>query len=146
MNQYPLILTFSFYSNSGTRPGMFDRPAGVCINLALGHIVVADKDNHRIQVFSLTGRYLFKFGEKGNRIGQLVSGDFCRTSHCAFPIKWPNLFSLFHSLRTTPGALTAVQAPTKLPFPTHATDAFSCSHRTASTSITSRCCSTLRAA
>lgn len=52
---------------------MFDRPAGVCINLALGHIVVADKDNHRIQVFSLTGRYLFKFGEKGNRIGQLVS-------------------------------------------------------------------------
>ena len=61
---------YFFYSKKlGTRPGMFDRPAGICINLALGHIIVADKDNHRIQVFSLTGRYLFKFGEKGNRIG-----------------------------------------------------------------------------
>lgn len=58
-----------FGSGPGTRAGMFDRPAGICINLGLGHIIVADKDNHRIQVFSLTGRYLFKFGEKGNRIG-----------------------------------------------------------------------------
>jgi len=58
-----------FGSGPGTRPGMFDRPAGICINLSLGHIIVADKDNHRIQVFSLTGRYLFKFGEKGSRIG-----------------------------------------------------------------------------
>lgn len=73
-----------FGSGPGTRAGMFDRPAGICINLGLGHIIVADKDNHRIQVFSLTGRYLFKFGEKGNRIGSFQCPwdvDSCANSH-----------------------------------------------------------------
>lgn len=73
-----------FGSGPGIRPGQFDRPAGICINLELGHIIVADKDNHRIQVFSLTGRYLFKFGEKGNRIGQFCCPwgiDSCAQSH-----------------------------------------------------------------
>ncbi|RWS17860.1 Filamin and NHL repeat containing protein-like protein [Dinothrombium tinctorium] len=69
-----------FGSGPGGRPGQFDRPAGISINLSLNHIIVADKDNHRIQVFDLNGRYLFKFGEKGNRVGQ-----FCYPwdiSHC----------------------------------------------------------------
>jgi hypothetical protein len=39
-----------FGSGPGTRPGQFDRPAGIAINVQLGHIIVADKDNHRIQV------------------------------------------------------------------------------------------------
>ena len=39
-----------FGSGPGTRPGQFDRPAGISINVSLGHIIVADKDNHRIQV------------------------------------------------------------------------------------------------
>ncbi|CAG2162808.1 unnamed protein product, partial [Oppiella nova] len=59
-----------FGSGPGTRPGQFDRPAGIAINVQLGHIIVADKDNHRIQVFDISGTYLFKFGEKGSRPGQ----------------------------------------------------------------------------
>ena len=39
-----------FGSGPGTRPGQFDRPAGIAINITLGHIIVADKDNHRVQV------------------------------------------------------------------------------------------------
>jgi tripartite motif-containing protein 71 len=36
----------------------------------LGRIIVADKDNHRIQVFTFDGTFLFKFGEKGTKNGQ----------------------------------------------------------------------------
>ncbi|KAI2806984.1 E3 ubiquitin-protein ligase trim71 [Blomia tropicalis] len=59
-----------FGSGPGTRPGQFDRPAGIAINSNFGQIIVVDKDNHRIQVFDLTGNFLFKFGEKGSRAGQ----------------------------------------------------------------------------
>jgi tripartite motif-containing protein 71 len=85
-----LSVVHVFGSGPGTRPGQFDRPAGIAINVNLGHIIVADKDNHRIQVFLLTsysmsniclnifdiqvfdisGTYLFKFGDKGSRPGQ----------------------------------------------------------------------------
>lgn len=47
-------------------------------------MIVADKDNHRIQVFNLSGRYLFKFGEKGSRAGQFCYPwdiDCCAQSH-----------------------------------------------------------------
>lgn len=67
-NQIAAINVFG--SGPGTRQGQFDRPAGISFNMNYGHIIVADKDNHRVQVFDLGGRYLFKFGEKGNRIGQ----------------------------------------------------------------------------
>ncbi|XP_054158844.1 E3 ubiquitin-protein ligase TRIM71-like isoform X2 [Oppia nitens] len=59
-----------FGSGPGNRQGQFDRPAGIAINVNLGHIIVADKDNHRVQVFDISGTYLFKFGEKGSRPGQ----------------------------------------------------------------------------
>jgi len=68
--QEPLSVMKVFGSGPGSRPGLFDRPAGIAINTALQHIIVADKDNHRIQVFDLHGNYIFKFGEKGNRPGQ----------------------------------------------------------------------------
>lgn len=61
---------FNFGSGPGTTAGMFDRPAGICINSALGTIAIADKDNHRIQIFDLYGKFLFKFGSKGVRAGQ----------------------------------------------------------------------------
>ena len=61
---------YVFGSGPGTAQGQFDRPAGICFNVVLGHIVVADKDNHRVQVFDLSGRFLLKFGEKGSRAGQ----------------------------------------------------------------------------
>ena len=73
-----------FGSGPGTRAGLFDRPAGITINTSLNHIIVADKDNHRIQVFDLSGRYQFKFGEKGNRAGQFCypwDVDSCSHTH-----------------------------------------------------------------
>ena len=36
-----------------------------------GHIIVADRDNHRIQIFSADGKFLHKFGWKGDGDGQL---------------------------------------------------------------------------
>jgi len=37
------------FGTSGSKPGQFDRPAGVAVDNK-GHIVVVDKDNHRVQV------------------------------------------------------------------------------------------------
>ena len=36
----------------------------------MNRAIVADKDNHRIQVFTVDGEFLMTFGEKGNRPGQ----------------------------------------------------------------------------
>lgn len=47
----------------------FDRPAGVTVN-SKNQIIIVDKDNHRVQVFTSDGQFLFKFGEKGRGNGQ----------------------------------------------------------------------------
>ncbi|VDK85505.1 unnamed protein product [Onchocerca ochengi] len=75
------------FGSPGTRPGQFDRPAGIAVNSMAGflkscltcwsydflgrvnEIVVADKDNHRVQVFSERGDFLLKFGERGRTPG-----------------------------------------------------------------------------
>ncbi|TKR77648.1 hypothetical protein L596_018578 [Steinernema carpocapsae] len=68
--------------------GQFTEPSGVAVN-AQNDIVVADTNNHRIQVFDQEGRFKFQFGECGKRDGQLlypnrvavnrVTGDFIVT-------------------------------------------------------------------
>ncbi|KAH7636247.1 filamin and nhl repeat containing protein [Dermatophagoides farinae] len=70
MNKVEISVLHVFGNGPGTRPGLFDRPAGIAINSNLGQLIVADKDNHRIQAFDLAGGFLFKFGEKGSRPGQ----------------------------------------------------------------------------
>ncbi|KPM02773.1 Filamin and NHL repeat containing protein [Sarcoptes scabiei] len=70
VNKVEISVLHVFGSGPGTRPGMFDRPAGIAINNNISQLIVADKDNHRIQVFDLSGNFLFKFGEKGSRPGQ----------------------------------------------------------------------------
>ena len=35
--------------------GQFNRPASVCVD-GLGRLVVTDKDNHRMQIFTLDGQ------------------------------------------------------------------------------------------
>ena len=49
-NNVDVSVLHTFGSGAGTRPGQFDRPAGIAINSNFGQIVVVDKDNHRIQV------------------------------------------------------------------------------------------------
>ncbi|KRX15372.1 E3 ubiquitin-protein ligase TRIM71, partial [Trichinella nelsoni] len=53
----------------GCRDGQFDRPAGVAVTSS-NDIVVVDKDNHRVQVFTSNGLFKLKFGEKGRDVGQ----------------------------------------------------------------------------
>lgn len=54
---------------SGKDPGKFCRPWGVCAD-ATNRILVADRSNHRIQVFSESGDFLLQFGKEGSEEGQ----------------------------------------------------------------------------
>lgn len=35
-----------------------------------GHLLVCDSWNHRIQVFDLNGKFVYKFGAKGENLGE----------------------------------------------------------------------------
>ncbi|GMT20801.1 hypothetical protein PFISCL1PPCAC_12098 [Pristionchus fissidentatus] len=59
------------FGEFGVMEGQFTEPSGVAVN-AQGDIVVADTNNHRIQVFDKEGRFKFQFGECGKRDGQLL--------------------------------------------------------------------------
>jgi tripartite motif-containing protein 71 len=60
---------FSF-GKEGSADGEFQRPWGICCDLK-GRILVADRSNHRIQIFDGRGNFLTKFGHRGNRQGEL---------------------------------------------------------------------------
>ena len=47
-------------------PGELNRPCSITIHYKTGNIYIADTDNHRVQVFSYKGKYLFMFNEKMN--------------------------------------------------------------------------------
>lgn len=53
----------------GTAEGHFAEPSGVAVN-ARNEILVADTNNHRIQVFDENGKFRFKFGDVGRADGQ----------------------------------------------------------------------------
>jgi len=53
----------------GIDDGCFQSPSSLVFN-SKGEIVVADTDNHRIQVFDGAGKILWKFGSKGSGNGQ----------------------------------------------------------------------------
>ena len=60
------------FGSYGTGAGQFNNPRAVAID-SLGRLYVADKDNHRIQVFDSTGTHLFSFGAFGTANGQMKS-------------------------------------------------------------------------
>jgi len=59
------------FGEFGVLEGQFTEPSGVAVN-AQGDIIVADTNNHRIQIFDSNGRFRFQFGECGKRDGQLL--------------------------------------------------------------------------
>lgn len=59
------------FGEFGVMEGQFTEPSGVAVN-AQNDIVVADTNNHRIQVFDREGHFKFQFGECGKRDGQLL--------------------------------------------------------------------------
>ena len=59
------------FGEFGVVEGQFTEPSGVAVN-AQNDIIVADTNNHRIQIFDKEGRFKFQFGECGKRDGQLL--------------------------------------------------------------------------
>nr|NVI69964.1 brain tumor [Cucujiformia] len=59
------------FGEFGMMEGQFTEPSGVSVN-AQNDIIVADTNNHRIQIFDKEGRFKFQFGECGKRDGQLL--------------------------------------------------------------------------
>ena len=62
----------------GRENGQFIWPVDISINNFNSQIIVADSNNHRIQIFESDGRFLKTFGRQGNRDSQFdsVSGIF----------------------------------------------------------------------
>lgn len=54
----------------GDRDGEFLHPTGIAIDIK-GRLIVADRDNHRIQIIKSTGEFYAKFGSKGEHDGEL---------------------------------------------------------------------------
>ncbi len=59
------------FGEFGVAEGQFTEPSGVAVN-AQNDVVVADTNNHRIQIFDKEGRFKFQFGECGKRDSQLL--------------------------------------------------------------------------
>ena len=61
-------------SSKQKSPGELNNPCGIAIHYNTGNIYIADLSNHRVQVFSCNGDYLFMFSEKMNQpIGICIS-------------------------------------------------------------------------
>ncbi len=58
------------FGTSGTGPGEFNRPEGLCVD-AQDRVYVADSCNHRIQVFASDGKLLRDYGKPGKGLGEL---------------------------------------------------------------------------
>ncbi|KAK7496532.1 hypothetical protein BaRGS_00012184 [Batillaria attramentaria] len=59
------------FGEFGMREAQFTEPSGVTTDCQ-DNIVVADTNNHRIQIFDKDGRFKFQFGESGKRDGQML--------------------------------------------------------------------------
>ena len=61
-------------SSEQKSPGEVNNPRCIAIHYKTGNIYIADRDNHRVQVFSCNGDFLFMFSEKMNKpVGICVS-------------------------------------------------------------------------
>jgi DNA-binding beta-propeller fold protein YncE len=62
--------------NEGNKPLEFDFPCGITVSSTTGHVYVADRDNHRIQVLDPNLSYSFSFGTKGSGDGEFNHPGF----------------------------------------------------------------------
>ena len=56
----------------GTGDGEVTHPTGLAVD-KMGHLLVCCSGNHRVQVFTLDGKFVAKFGEYGQELGQMFS-------------------------------------------------------------------------
>ena len=59
------------FGEFGVMEGQFTEPSGIACN-AQNDIIVADTNNHRVQIFDSEGRFKFTYGECGKRDAQLL--------------------------------------------------------------------------
>ena len=57
------------FGKNGKGDGELNQPRGLSFN-NLGHLMVCDSENHRVQVFETSGKFVTKFGAKGSKKGQ----------------------------------------------------------------------------
>lgn len=53
------------FGSEGSAHGQFNGPCGISVD-GKDRVIVTDWNNHRVQVFSHEGKFLFKFGDAGN--------------------------------------------------------------------------------
>jgi DNA-binding beta-propeller fold protein YncE len=58
---------FAGTSEKGSGDGEFDIPRGITVLGSSGEVAVADRNNHRVQIFDSEGNYKRQFGTEGNR-------------------------------------------------------------------------------
>ena len=59
------------FGNEGVKKGEFKHPKGVAYS-GKGYVIVADSENHRVQLFNEDGRFLRAFGSQGNQEGKVM--------------------------------------------------------------------------
>lgn len=59
------------FGGRGSDFGQFLRPTGVTYDASRDRILIADKDNHRIQAFSSDGVFITSLGSQGHQPGRL---------------------------------------------------------------------------
>ena len=70
------------FGSEGSKEGQFNGPCGISVD-ANGRIIVTDWNNHRIQVFSSDGRFLFKFGDQsGDKLKHPRNAIYSPTEEC----------------------------------------------------------------
>jgi DNA-binding beta-propeller fold protein YncE len=62
------------WGKKGTGEGEFDLPHAVTLD-AKGRVIVADRENNRIQVFDADGKFLAAWKESGSPFGLFLAGD-----------------------------------------------------------------------
>lgn len=78
----------------GCEAGQFNLPHSVAID-ASGRVLVADRENHRIQVFDVDGRYLTEWGQMHRPCAFHIDGDLAYVgqlpSHLTVNATYPNI-------------------------------------------------------
>ena len=69
--------SFLYEFGSGAVDVELNEPAALTADKA-GHLLVCSGGNHSVHVFTLGGKFITKFGEYGNKLGQMNRpGLFC---------------------------------------------------------------------
>ena len=87
LDNYVYNITLGQHANYTGADGKFRQPQGVDVN-STGHIFVADRNNHRIQIFSSDGEYVGMFNESssGKPTAKFSAGEVTRNDQGAFTV------------------------------------------------------------